>query len=167
MGGLLGARAGATDSRAGLLLGPWRRTGTITLSSLQRIVHGLPTAHTMSSSKPLSCSRVGPQLGGAQWGHPWVGQNPDLDLLLLPSCCRRVGLGDLTAVKLGMAMETPRSQQGTDPALCHRAAQPWEHSGKYPSSTQGLKPKDPLAQSLHGLEAPKTLWPFSFMDQGS
>lgn len=79
---------------AGLLLSPWRRRDAVTLGSLQRIVHGLPTAHTRSTSKPLPCSRVGPQLG-AQWAHPWVSQNPDLGLLLLPSRCPWVGLGDL------------------------------------------------------------------------
>lgn len=71
------------------------------------------------------------------------------------------------ALLFGMAIETPRSQQETDLAVYHRAAQPRGHGGMSPPRTQGLKPKDPVGHPLHGLEAPKTLWPISFMDQGS
>lgn len=137
---------------------------------MQRIVHGLPTAHTSSSSKPLSCCRVDPQLGGAQWGHPWVGQNPDLDLLLLPSCCPWVGLGDLHSCEAGHghgtlekpARDRPSGVPQGSTALEIQWQISFKHSG--PEAQRPTRPTPPWARSskdfvallLHGPGVLKT-----------
>lgn len=156
---------------AGLLLGPWGRRDAVTLGSQQRIVHGLPPAHTRSTSKPLSCSRVGPQLGGAQWGDPWVGQSPDLGLLLLPSSSPWVGPGELpscSSVWHGCrnpkkpARDRPSSvpQGSTAPGTWWHVSSkdpgPEAQGPSGPSPPRARSSKDPVAHLLHGPRVLKT-----------
>lgn len=145
---------------AGLLLGPWGRRDAVNLNSLQRIVHGLPTVHTRSISKPLSCPPM--------WGDPWMGQSPDLGLQHLPSCCPWVGLGELHSCssvwhRHGNPKKPERDRPSSVPRCSTVLETLWQKSSKDPGPDAqsptlpcSRRSKDLVAYLLHGQKVLKT-----------